>query len=93
MNENPTNAKEQFEFGLNYLSQGDDKKAAYWITKAAEQGYAEAQFNLGTCYSEGVGISIDLEKSIYWVAKAAEQGYVDAQFILGGNYVTGKGVK
>ena len=31
------------------------KKAAEWITKAAQQGLAKAQYNLGCCYyQEGV---------------------------------------
>jgi len=42
MNSNPTNAKEQFALGEKY-EEGDGvskdlKKAAYWYTKAAEQG-------------------------------------------------------
>lgn len=32
----------------------DYGKAVEWYTKAAEQGYAEAQSNLGYCYDFGL---------------------------------------
>ena len=33
----------------------DYKQAVYWYTKAAEQGFAAAQFNLELSYSPGDG--------------------------------------
>jgi hypothetical protein len=47
MNENPTNANEQFELGKKY-EEGDGvpkdlEKAKYWYTKAAEQGHVGAK--------------------------------------------------
>ncbi|CEM62739.1 Sel1 repeat protein (fragment) [Treponema phagedenis] len=35
----------------------DKNQAFYWYTKAAEQGVAEAQYNLGRMYSNGEGTS------------------------------------
>jgi len=47
---NPTDAKEQFLLGLAYEKGDgvakDQQKAADWYSKAAEQGYAEAQYHL-----------------------------------------------
>src|SRR5712692_7993308 len=45
-------------FGLIYGFSGlgsaqDAAKAAYWFRKAAEQGYAEAQYCLAGCYQVG----------------------------------------
>ena len=34
----------------------DKQKAVYWFTKAAEQGDAEAQYNLAVMYDKGNGI-------------------------------------
>lgn len=34
-------------------------KAIYWYYKAAQQGYAQAQFNLGLFYENGWGILKD----------------------------------
>jgi len=44
------------------LSQGsgEDSEAAKWYLKAAEQGFAPAQSNLGRIYYEGLGVPRDL---------------------------------
>ena len=39
----------------------------YWYTKAAEQGDADAQFNLGECYRDGKGVEQSDEKAEYWL--------------------------
>jgi hypothetical protein len=48
------------------------------ITKAAEQGDAAAQYNLGAMYFRGQGITQDYKESAKWFTKAAEQGYTGA---------------
>ncbi len=63
-----------------------------WI-KSAEQGAANAQFNLGLIFEQGTEIQKDLSKAIYWYKKAASQGHTVAQY----NYATllhfGKGLR
>ena len=49
----------------------------------AEQGDAEAQFNLGMMYDEGDGVTQDFIQAIKWHTKAAEQGHVDAPLHIG----------
>src|SRR5205823_5356940 len=70
----------------------DEKQATYWYQKAAEQGNANAQFNLGVCYAKGTGISKDAKQAVYWYWKAAEQGEVKSQMNLGVCYTNGTGV-
>ena len=70
----------------------DDKEAVKWFRKAAEQGDASAQYNLGVMYNNGRGIPQDYEEAIKWYRKAAEQGYASAQFNLGVTYGNGEGV-
>lgn len=70
----------------------DLAKASEWIQKAAEQGYAEAQFELGVRYYNGEGVPKDLVKAIEWFQKAAKQGYAEAQFNLGWMHSNGEGV-
>jgi len=42
-------------------------EAVTWYRKAAEQGHAEAQFNLGVCYVKGKGVVKDLNVAYaYW---------------------------
>ena len=63
-----------------------------WVTKAAEQGYAAAQYSLGMMYHEGKGVPQDYKQAADCFTKAAEQGHADAQFILGLMYRAGKGL-
>ena len=58
----------------------------------AEQGHANAQFNLGLMYSNGEGVPEDDAEAVKWYRKAAEQGYANAQFNLGLMYLNGEGV-
>lgn len=66
--------------------------AAEWYQKAAAQGYAVAQYNLGVMYGEGKGVDQNYEEAFTWFEKAAEQGYVAAQYNLGLMYDQGRGV-
>ncbi|HIU97479.1 MAG TPA: sel1 repeat family protein, partial [Candidatus Ornithoclostridium faecigallinarum] len=52
----------------------DWQKAVEWYAKAAEQGDAVAQCNLGICYANGQGVKQDRQKAIEWYTKAAQQG-------------------
>ena len=63
------------------------------LYEAAEQGDAEAQNALGSCYYLGTGVEQDYAKAVYWFEKAAEQGIAKAQNKLGGFYIKGDGVE
>ncbi len=63
-----------------------------WYRKAAEQGHAEAQQNLGVMYANGQGVAEDYGEAMKWYLKAAEQGDAHAQSILGFMYSEGQGV-
>ena len=65
-----------------------------WYRKAADQGHAHAQGNLGIMYSNGRGVaqSDDVE-AVRWYRKAADQGHAMAQFNLGAIYFNGEGVQ
>ena len=67
-------------------------EAVKWFRKAAEQGVAEAQFNLGCAYANGEGVTKDVDKAVKWYRKAAEQSYPSAQCSLGLCYDKGEGV-
>jgi len=62
------------------------------IKKAAEQGYAGAQYNLGVIYDNGKGVTQDYKQAVYWYKKSAEQGHAKAQNNLGYMYSIGEGV-
>ncbi len=68
----------------------DDKQAVHWFTKSAEQGDADAQYNLGLMYAEGDGVPQDDKQAVHWFTKSAEQGDAGAQFSLGVMYAEGR---
>ncbi len=70
----------------------DDAEADRWYRRAAEQGLAIAQYNLGLKYDIGAGVPQDGAEAARWHRRAAEQGLADAQVILGLKYVYGVGV-
>jgi TPR repeat protein len=63
-----------------------------WWRKAADQGHPTAQFNLGACYANGVGVKQDFAQAVIWYRKLAEQGHAPAQYNLGIMYENGNGV-
>jgi len=71
----------------------DIKQAVEWYTRAAQQGLAMAQFNLGTLYSTGGGIPRDEAKAADWLERAANKGIAQAQFNLAILYEYGRGVR
>ena len=60
--------------------------------KAAEQGDAIAQFNLGGRYYLGKGVPQDYNEAATWLRKAADQGEAKGQLLLGLMYYKGHGV-
>ena len=69
----------------------DKGKALTWFRKAAEQGHAEAQYNLGSHYYEGEAVPQNYAEAVKWFTQAAEQGDADAQHALANCYYEGKG--
>ena len=78
--------------GLSHYNKQEYEQAVDFFRKAAEQGLATAQFNLGVCYDYGKGVSQDHNEAVKWYRKAAEQGHATAQNNLGYCYKNGHGV-
>ena len=49
-----------------------------WNVAAAEQGQADAQFNLGLMYAEGQVVPRDYQQAYFWWLLAGTQGDKDA---------------
>ncbi|MBI3644961.1 MAG: SEL1-like repeat protein [Acidobacteriales bacterium] len=58
----------------------------------AEQGNADAQWNMGVRYHTGEGVLQDDAQAVQWFLRAAEQGHIVAQATLGAYYWAGRGV-
>jgi uncharacterized protein len=54
-----------------------------WYKLSAEQGNADAQYNLGYCFDNGEGVEEDKVEAVRWYKLSAEQGNADAQHNLG----------
>lgn len=85
-------AEQNYETGLDYYNKSQYSDALGYFRKAAEQGYAAGQFNLGTMYDNGYGVTKDYAEAVKWYRKAAEQGLARGQNNLGNMYRYGYGV-
>lgn len=70
-----------YERGLwldTYFSK-DTSMALNWFLKAAQNGYAVAQYRIAECYDfNDLGIPEDKKKALYWYMQAAENGHIEA---------------
>lgn len=87
-----------FEDAMAAHAGGDYTTAMRGFRVLAEQGAAEAQFNLGAMYATGQGMPQDFRvlelarvEAVKWYRKAAEQGLAGAQYSLGLVYDYGQG--
>ncbi len=65
-----------------FVSQ-DYAAAIKWYRRAAGQGLADAQYNLGVMYYKGQGVPQDYAVAARWYRKAAAQGLASALYNLG----------
>jgi len=78
--------------GLAAFKSKDYQRAYKEWKAAADAGQAEAQFDLGVLYAQGLGVRRDLTEAAFWYRRAAEQGNAEAEFALGQMYSRGWGV-
>lgn len=62
------------------------------MDEGAENGDANAQFELGQMYADGLGVPEDDSEAVRWYRLAADQGNANAQGTLGLMYFKGMGV-
>lgn len=91
---NAGNLSAQLILGALYNKGGviprDDRAAAVWFQKAAEQGNPEAQYQLGSLY-ENSQLTQNYAQAVIWHHKAAQKGSAKAQVRLGHIYSRGLG--
>lgn len=74
----------------NIPEQARDRTLAR-LNKAAQAGFAHAQYNLAGKYLRGEDVPKDTANAQKWLTRAAEQGYAPAQSLLALMRLTGKG--
>ena len=82
----------EFQGGVEAFERADYETAFKEWRPLAEQGEAEAQYNLGALYDKGLGVPQDDAKAVHWYRLAAEQGDVKGQYTLGLMYDRGQGI-
>ncbi len=80
------------EDGVASAEKGDFAAALQLLKPLAEQGDAQAQFNLGLMYFNGNGVAQDYKTAVKWYTLAAAQGVASAQYNLGLMFEEGNGV-
>ena len=73
-----TSTRIDFSTGRKLLQCKNYSKALECFKKAADQGNARAQYNLGCSYEYGEGVSKDINEAKNWYKKAADQGFEEA---------------
>lgn len=61
----------------------DYGRAVFWFTKSAEKGMANAHYNLGVMYQQGLGVPQDAAAALGWYERAAQLGHPEAMYNLG----------
>jgi TPR repeat protein len=61
----------------------DYDRAVFWFKEAATSGVANAQYNLGVLYQQGLGVPKDIPKTVQWYRAAAKKNHPEAQYNLG----------
>lgn len=64
------------------LNASEAKEQLRMRHRAALEGYASEQYNMGIMYQTGFGVSKDMDKAVEWFQKAADQGDIQAKSIL-----------
>lgn len=72
------------------VSQNFDR-AAFWFRESAGQNVANARYNLGVLYHQGLGVDRDLGRALYWYREAAKLNHPEAQYNLGIAHIEGIG--
>ena len=60
---------------------GDAAEAFKWYRRAAKQGHATAQYNLGVMYAKGDGVETDRVEAYVWFTLATARGDEEAKKI------------
>ena len=80
-----------YTFSINSLSfdhsdpnnRAAQKENRSWLIKSADNGFPNAQYELGQCYATGLGgCEKDIQKAVQYLSAAADQGHSGAMYYL-----------
>ena len=76
---------------VDAMRSGDFAEAYCIMRPLADDGDADAQYNIGWMYLNGYGLRVNDSLALEWWSKASEQGHADASFSIGMLYSLGEG--
>ncbi len=87
----------QHDLGAIYVAghgqiKQDLNRAVFWFTEAANNNIANAKYNLGVLYHQGLGVEQSISHAITLYSEAADLDHPEAQYNLGIAYIEGIGV-
>lgn len=65
--------------GIYAKTNGNEEEAFEQLTKAADLGFAKAQYEIALCYFDGYGTEQNKTEALLWYKQAAKQGHEIAQ--------------
>ncbi len=81
----------QYRLGVSRLNEGENARAVRLMQRAADAGFAPAQFRLGQLYEAGRGAPQNYADARRWTERAAQAGHREAMHNLGVYYANGVG--
>ncbi len=84
-------ASDDLEDAVTAMRVGDFAKAYCVMLPLANDGHADAQYNIGWMYLNGYGLRVNDQQALQWWNKASGQGHTDASFSIGMLYSLGEG--
>jgi localization factor PodJL len=81
----------QYELGLQRLAAGRTQDGVGLLRRAADRGFAMAQYRLAKLYERGEGVQADLVVARQWTERAAAAGNRRAMHDLGVYFARGEG--
>ncbi len=76
------NIDSAFWLGQNMILDKKYKEGFHWTSKAATNGSADAQYNLGALYKDGLGVKKDPGSMYFWLSMSATNGNEKAKEII-----------
>lgn len=81
----------QYELGLQRVAAGRTQEGVTLLRRAADRGFAMAQYRLAKIYERGEGVAADLTVARQWTERAAAGGNRRAMHDLGVYFARGEG--
>src|SRR5205814_10636110 len=68
--------------GATLMAAGKTGPGFQLYSRAGRAGLAEAEYRVGRCYLDGLGVPTSRAEGIRWLEEAAHKGHIEAQWQL-----------